>query len=97
MNYGKFTAIGIVTTPVTRKSRVNISGFFVFVMGCLVSWKSRGQKNVTLSLTKAKYVAIFELCAELSFVRLILEFLGKKDQLPNYFLVQHCWSNIFGL
>ena len=47
-----------------------------------MSWKSRGQKNVTLSSTEAKYVAISELCAELLFVRMILTFLRKKINYP---------------
>ena len=65
-----------------KDSRLSVSGFCVFVMGCLVSWKSRGQKNVTLSSTEAEYVAISELCAELLFVRMILTFLGKKIDYP---------------
>ena len=48
-----------------KDTRLGVSGFCVFVMGCFVSWKSCGQKNVTLSSNKAEYVAISELCAEL--------------------------------
>ena len=65
-----------------KDTRLSVSGFCVFVMGCLVSWKSRGQKNVTLSLTEAEYVAISELCVELLFMRMILTFLGKKINYP---------------
>ena len=36
-----------------KETRISVSGFCVFVLGCLVSWKSRGQKNVTLSSTEA--------------------------------------------
>ena len=39
-------------------------------------------KNVTLSSTEAEYVAISKLSAELLFVRMILEFLGKKIKYP---------------
>ena len=59
-------------------------------MGCLVSWKSCGQKNATLPLTKAKYIVISELCAELLFVRRILNFLGKKIDYP----IILCWNNV---
>ena len=38
---------------------------------------------MTLSSTKAKYVAISELCAELLFVSMVLSFLGKKINYPN--------------
>ena len=57
------------------------------MLGCLVSWKSCGQKNVTLSSTEAEYVAISKLCAELLFVRMILEFLGGN---VNYLIITHC-------
>ena len=46
-----------------KETRVSVGGLCAFVMGCLISWKSGGQKNVTLSLTKAEYVAISKLCA----------------------------------
>ena len=73
-----------------KDTRLSISGFCVFVMGCLVSWKSCGQKNVTLLSTEAEYVAILELCAELLFVRMIITFLGKKINYPIIF----CCDNI---
>ena len=76
---------------IDKETRVSVSGFCVFVMGGLVSWKSQGQKNVTLSLTKAEYVAISKLCAELLFVRMILEFLGENI---NYPIIVRC--NNFG-
>ena len=37
-----------------KDTRLSISGFCIFVMGCLVSCKSCGKKNVTLSSTKDK-------------------------------------------
>ena len=61
---------------------LSVSGFCFFVMGCLVSFKSRGQKNVTLSLTEDEYVAISELCADMLFVRMILNFMGKNIYYP---------------
>ena len=65
-----------------KDTRISVSGFCVFVLGCLVSWKSRGQKNVTLSSTEAEYVAISELCAEILFIKMILEFLGIQINYP---------------
>ena len=70
-----------------KETRLSVSGFCVFVMGCLVSWKSQGQKNVTLSSTEAEYVAILELCAELLFVRMILMFFRKKIE---YLIIVRC-------
>ena len=65
-----------------KDTRLSVSGFYVFVMGCHVLLKSCGQKNITLSSTKDDYVVISKLCAELLFVRMILNFLGKKINYP---------------
>ena len=43
-----------------------------------MSWKSRGQKHVTLSSTEAEYVAVLEVCQEIMFIRSIIEFIGVK-------------------
>ena len=64
--------------PDDRKS---ITGFCIFFNGCLISWKSRGQKTVTLSSSKAKYVAVADVCTEILFIKMILEFLGLKIEL----------------
>ena len=65
-----------------KDKRISVTGFCVYVCGCLVSWKTRGQKHVTLSLTEAEYVAVLELCQEIMLVRNILEFVGVKVKLP---------------
>ena len=43
----------------------SISGFMIYVNGCLIACKSRGQKSVTLSSTKAEYVANSEVSTEI--------------------------------
>ena len=45
---------GFATDPDTRRS---VTGYFVFFNGVLVSWKSKLQKNVTLSSTEGDYVS----------------------------------------
>ena len=61
-----------------KDKRISVTGFCICICGCLVSWKSRGQKHVTLSLTEAEYVAVSEICQEIMFIRSILEFIGVK-------------------
>ena len=41
-------------------TRISVSGFVIYINGCLVSWKSKGQRSVVLSSTEAEYVAISE-------------------------------------
>ena len=65
-----------------KVKRISVTGFCIYLFGCLVSWKSHGRKSVTLSSTKAEYVAITELCCEIMFVKSILEFLGMKLKFP---------------
>ena len=65
-----------------KDTRVSVTGFCVSVLGYLVSWKSQCQKSVTLSSTEVEYVAVSEMCAELLFIQMILEFLGRKVEYP---------------
>ena len=65
-----------------KDGRKSVTGFVIYILGCLVSWKSRSQKSVTLSSTEAEYYSISELCAEIMFLKQIMEFLGIKVALP---------------
>ena len=55
--------------------KANVTGYFIYLNCCLKSWKSRGQKHVTLSSTEAEYVAVSEACTEIMFIKMIMEFL----------------------
>ena len=70
--------------PGTRRS---VTGFGIYVMGCLVAWKSRSQRSVTLSSTEAEYVAMSELVQEIMFLKQILEFLKVR---VNYPIIVNC-------
>ena len=58
--------------------RRSITGFCIFLDNCLISWKSRGQKTVTLSSSEVEYVAVAEVCAEILFIKTIMNFLNLK-------------------
>ena len=62
--------------------RRSITGFCIFLNGCLISWKSRGQKTVTLSSSEAEYVAVSEVCAEILFIKTLMDFLKLEVDLP---------------
>jgi hypothetical protein len=62
--------------------RKSISGYVIYICGCPIAWRSKGQKNVTLSSTEAEYVAISEVAQEILFISGILEFMGIKIDYP---------------
>lgn len=62
--------------------RKSITGFIIYICGCPVAWRSKGQKNVTLSSTEAEYVAISEVAQEILFISGILEFMNIKMEYP---------------
>ena len=65
-----------------KDNRLSVTAYCVYVNGCLISWKSRAQRSHTLSFTKAEYVALSEICTEILFVRMIMEFLGQLVEHP---------------
>jgi hypothetical protein len=65
-----------------RDGHKSISGFIIYVQGCPISWKSKGQKAVTLSSSEAENVAMSEVCAEIMFLKQVLKFLKIQVTLP---------------
>ena len=63
-------------------NRKSVSGFMIYVNGCLIAWKSKGQKSVTLSSTKAEYVAILEVSTEILFIAGVMKFLDLEITYP---------------
>ena len=70
-----------------KETRRSVSGYCICLFDCLICWKSKGQKHVTLSSTEAEYVAVAEVCTEIMFICMILWFLGIKIELP---IMVHC-------
>ena len=60
-----------------KDNRLSVTGYCIYVNRCLVSWKSRAQRSQTPSSTEAEYLALSEICSEILFVRMIMEFLGE--------------------
>jgi hypothetical protein len=65
-----------------KDTRRSVAGYAVYLQGCLVSWKSKSQKSVTLSSSEAEYVAISEVTKDVMFIKQILEFIGETIKLP---------------
>ena len=65
--------------PETRRS---VTGFVIYLRGVPVSWKSRGQKSVTLSSTEAEFVALSEAAKEIKFIVQVLESMKLQVEFP---------------
>ena len=70
-----------------QDDRRSITGYCIYLNGCLISWKSRGQKHVTLSSTEAEYVAVSEVCTDIMFIKMMMEFLQLEMKKP---VIVHC-------
>ena len=55
-----------------------------------ISWKSRGQKSVTLSSSEAELMALSEATKELKFIYKVMTSMGLKVKLP----IIHCIDNV---
>jgi hypothetical protein len=65
-----------------KDTRLSVSGFVIYICGNADAWRSKAQRNVTLSSSEAEYVAVSEVCAEVMFVKQVIEFLNIKLELP---------------
>ena len=65
-----------------KETRISIAGFILYLMGVPISWRSKGQKSVTLSSSEAEYVALSEAAKEVKFVYQLLVSMGMKVKLP---------------
>jgi hypothetical protein len=63
----------------TRKS---VSGFIIYLCRTAISWRSKGQKSVSLSSTEAEYMAISEVVMEILYIVGILKFLDVPLKYP---------------
>ena len=65
--------------PDTRRS---VSGFILYVHGVPISWRSKSQRTVTLSSSKAEWIAASEAVKEIMFVYQLVKTIGIKVSLP---------------
>jgi hypothetical protein len=65
-----------------KETRLSVSGFIIYICGNAVAWRSKAQRNVTLSSSEAECVAVSEVCVEVMFIKQVIEFLNVKLELP---------------
>jgi hypothetical protein len=65
-----------------KDSRKSVTGFFIFVNGALVGWRSKSQHCISLSSSEAEMYALTEAIKEVPFLVQLLLFIGVKVKLP---------------
>jgi hypothetical protein len=64
------------------EKRISITGFIVYLMNVPVCWRSKAQRGVTLSSSKAEYVTMSEAVKEINFIYYLLREIGIEVNLP---------------
>jgi hypothetical protein len=49
------------------ETRINMTGFIIYLLGAPICWRSKGQKGVILSSSEAEYVSMLEVVKEIRF------------------------------
>jgi hypothetical protein len=64
------------------ETRISVTGFILYLMNVPVCWRSKLQKDVTLSSTEAEYVAMSEAVKDVKFIYYLLCNIGIEVELP---------------
>ena len=64
------------------ETRISVTGFIVYLQNVPVCWRSKAQRGVTLSSSKAEYVAMSEAVKEIKFLYFLLRDIGIEVELP---------------
>ena len=67
-----------------KETRISVAGFILYLMGVPISWRSKGEKSVTLSSSEAEYVALSEAAKEVKYVYQVLARMGIQVKFTDY-------------
>ena len=65
-----------------KETRMSVTGYCVFLQGCPISWKSKGQTSVTLSSSEAELMALSEATKEIRFIYELLILMKINVKIP---------------
>ena len=65
-----------------KETRISVTGYILFFMGVPIIWKSKSQRNITLSSLEAEYVALSEAAKDIKFIYQLLQSIGVHVKLP---------------
>ena len=65
-----------------RDTRVSVSGYIIYLCNVLVAWRSKAQKNITLSSSEAEFVSLSEIAKEVKFILQVIELMGIEVKKP---------------
>ena len=65
-----------------KESRISIIGYILYFVGAPIAWRSKSQRNATLSSSEAEYVALSDCVRDIRFVMHLLTELGIKYHIP---------------
>ena len=65
-----------------KETRQSVTGYCIYLQGCLISWKSKAQKTISLSSSEAELMALSEATKEIRFIHELLTSMEVKVKLP---------------
>ena len=75
-----------------QETRISVSGFILYLMRVASSWRTKGQKSVTLSSSEAELVALSETAKEVNFVVHILLLMKMAVEILVVVQVNNVWA-----
>ena len=66
-----------------KDSQKSVTGYGIYLLGCLMAWKLRGQKAVSLSSSEAEYLAIADVLHRNFICAQCIRWFGSKNQVSN--------------
>jgi hypothetical protein len=79
---------------VNYETRTIVTGFILYLINVHVCWRSKGQKRVTLLISKVEYGATSESLKEVKFIYYLLFVISAEVNLPIIVIVRCLWHKI---